>query len=91
VSSYIFNTVRPSAIQNWVAANAPGSLKKTPMESWRAYLVANGGVGKTIADLELSFLKAQGQTAGTMADQWSSYLTASSGKKGPEKARNNYK
>lgn len=89
--SYILRTVRPSNIQAWVAANAPGSLKATARESWRAYLVANSGVGQTIRDLEMSFLAALSRTGGTLADRWNQDLSASSGNKGPEKARNKYK
>lgn len=83
--------VRPSNLQKWVAANAPGSLKPTGKESWRAYLAANGGTGATLRDLEMSFLAGQSATGGTLADRWTKYLTAESGSKGSEKARNKYK
>lgn len=87
--SYILKVVRPSALQNWIAVNAAGSLKTTPRDSWRAYLAANGGTGGTLADLERSFLSAQpGQT---LQEKWSSYLTAQSGSRSGEKARSLYK
>jgi Sec7-like guanine-nucleotide exchange factor len=53
--SFILRVVRPSAIQSWIAANAPASLKATARESWRAYLAANSGTGQTLRDLEMSF------------------------------------
>ena len=89
--SYILRTVRPSAIQSWIAANAPASLKATARESWRAYLAANSGSGQTIRDLEMSFLAALSRNAGTLHDRWAQDLSATSGSKGTEKARNKYK
>jgi len=89
--SYVLRTVRPAAIQSWVAANAPGSLKATARESWRAYLSANSGTGQTFRDLEMSFLANLTRTAGTLHDRWAQELTAQSGSKGPEKARDRYK
>lgn len=89
--SYILRTVRPSAIQSWIAANAPASLKATARESWRAYLAANSGTGQTLRDLEMSFLAGQGSAGGTLADRWGTNLTAQSGSKGPEKAKSKYK
>lgn len=89
--SYILRTVRPSAVQAWIAANAPGSLKATARESWRAYLAANSGTGQSTQQLERSFLVALGKTGGTLADQWNNQLSGATGNKGPEKARNTYK
>lgn len=89
--SYILRNVRPAAIQAWISANAPGSLKPTARESWRAYLAANSGTGQTLRDLEMSFLAALSRTAGTLHDRWSQDLSGSSGGKGPEKARSKYK
>lgn len=89
--SYILRTVRPANIQSWIAANAAGSLKATARESWKAYLVANGGVGQSIRDLEMSFLAAALAVGATLHDRWTNYLTAETGAKGPEKARSKYK
>lgn len=89
--SFILRTVRPSAIQSWIAANAPASLKATARESWRAYLAANSGTGQSIRDLEMSFLANLSRTGGTLADRWGQELSASSGSKGSEKARGKYK
>lgn len=89
--SYILRTVRPAALQNWIGVNAAGSLKATARESWRAYLAANGGVGQSVRDLEMSFLAAAGSSQGTLADRWTNYLTAETGNKGPEKAKSKYK
>jgi Sec7-like guanine-nucleotide exchange factor len=88
--SYILRTVRPANLQNWIAANASGSLKATARESWRAYLLANSGVGQSLRDLEMSFLAAAGSSGGTLHDRWSANLTAQSGSKGAEKARSKY-
>lgn len=87
--SYILRNVRPSDLQNWIKNNAPGSLKATARESWRAYLAANGGTGGTIVDQENKFLSAQ--AGSTLSDKWGNYLSAQTGKKGKEKARNLYK
>ena len=89
--SYILRTVRPSAIQNWIATNAPGSLKATARESWRAYLAANSGSGQSVQQLERSFLAALGKSGGTLHDIWANQNAGSSGSKGSEKARNTYK
>lgn len=91
IMSYILKNVRPDNLQNWVKTNAVGSLKATPRESWRAYLAANGGTGQSISSLEMTFLAAQGAAGATLADKWTSYLSGSSGSKGCEKVRSNYK
>lgn len=93
MGSYILRSVRPSAIQNWIRVNAAGSLKGTPEDSLRAYFAANGGTGKTIADLEMSFLIAAGALGKTQHDLWTDYLgriLSIAGTKGKEKARNRY-
>jgi hypothetical protein len=89
--SYILRTVRPQAIQAWVAANAAGSLKATARESWRAYLAANSGNGQSLQEMEANFLTALSKFGGTQADRWGQQLTAASGSKGSEKARDRYK
>lgn len=89
--SYILRNVRPADIQNWIAANAPGSLKATARESWRAYLAANSGTGQSIRDLEMSFLANLSRTGGTLADRWGQELAGQSGSKGREKAKAKYK
>jgi hypothetical protein len=89
--SYILRTVRPAALQSWIAANAPGSLKATARESWRAYLAANSGNGQSLQEMEANFLTALSKFGGTQADRWGQQLSAGSGSKGPEKARNTYK
>lgn len=91
MSSYILRVCRPSNVHNWVKVNAPSSLKGTPFDSWVAYLTANGGTGKTLHDLEQSFLTTQAVPAGRLAQRWASYLSATSGSKTAEKCRNNYK
>jgi RecA-family ATPase len=80
-------------LQNWVRVNAAGSLKFAPEDSWRAYLAANGGTGKTIADMEMSFCIAAGATGKTLHDLWGSYLAGLgvAGAKARERARNRYK
>jgi phage terminase large subunit-like protein len=82
----IFAFVKPAAIQSWIAANAAGSLKQEPGDSWRAYLIANGGTGGTINDLEQSFLSAS--AGGSPYDKWQTYLTANGG--GTGKSRDKY-
>lgn len=89
--SFILRSVRPENLQNWIKTNAAGSLKRTAEESWRAYLAANSGVGKTLHDLEGSFLTAQSATGKTNKEKWRSYLAGTSGTKSTEKARNRYK
>lgn len=89
--SFILRCVRPVNIQNWVAANAPGSLKSKPQESWKAYLAANSGTGQTISEMEFNFLKGQAAAGNTLSDKWHNYLSAQGGNKGREKARNKYK
>ena len=86
---YILKFVRPSNIQAWVAANAPGSLRATGRESWRAYLAANGGTGSTLAEQELKFASANSGSTG--ADKWSGQVSATSGSSLKEKLRNLYK
>lgn len=80
-------------LQNWIRVNAAGSLKGVPEDSWRAYLAANGGTGKTIADLEMSFCIAAGATGKTLHDLWASYMAGlgQAGGKIEEKCRNKYK
>lgn len=96
MSSFILRTAKNDLLQNWVRVNAAGSLKQKPQDSWRAYLIANGGVGSTLNDLERSFLAAAGvnmSTYKTLNDAWTAYLAALpvSGGKGGEKVRNKYK
>lgn len=71
--------VSPAKIQKYIATNAPGSVKKTPGDSLRAYLIANGGTGATMHDLEQSFLTAQSATGKSLYDKWQSYLTTNGG------------
>lgn len=89
--SFILTAVSPANLQNWIAANAPASLKPTARQSWGAFLAANGGTGKTMYDLEHSYLTAQAIAAGTTYDRWNAKLAATGGKSGHEKARNFYK
>lgn len=93
MGSFILNSVRPEALQNWIKTNAVGSLKSKATDSWRAYLIANSGTGKTLHDLESSFLIAAGATGKTLHDKWTSYLTTLgvAGGKGKDKARARYK
>jgi hypothetical protein len=93
MSSYILKSVKNDLVQKWIKANAAGSVKGSTKDSWRAYLAANSGTGKTLHDLESSFLIAAGATGKTLHDKWSSYLAglAVAGGKGNEKARNRYK
>lgn len=72
--SYILKVVKPSALQNWIATNAPGSLKRTARESWRAYLQANSGVGNSIAALESTYLKALGKAGSSLEEAWGKQL-----------------
>lgn len=80
-------------LQNWIRVNAVGSLSTVPRDSWRKYLAANSGTGKTIADQEMSFLIAAGASGKTLHDLWTSYLTTLgvAGSKGKDKARNKFK
>lgn len=87
--SYILKIVRPSNIQAWVAANAPGSLKRTGRESWAAYLQSQGATGKSLSELEYSFVSSQ--AGKTLADKWAAKNSASSGTVCGEKQRNTYK
>lgn len=89
--SYILKVVRPWALQNWVATNAPVSVKTIPRDSWKAYLAANGGVGATLRDLEMSFLATQLATGATLVDRWTNYLLAQPGGTPREKAQNKYR
>ena len=90
--SFIFKIVRPANLQAWIAANAPGSLKATARESWRAYLAANSGSGQSIGDLERSFLNAQAvQSSTNDGDRWGNKESATSGTDRKEKIRNKYK
>jgi hypothetical protein len=89
--SYVFKIVRPVNIQAWIAANAPGSLRNTARESWRAYLQANSGTGQTIGDLERSFLNAQAIAGSKDGDRWSIKESGTSGGSGREKVRNKYR
>lgn len=73
----IFNFVKPSQVQKWVATNAPASLKATPNESWRAYLAANGGTGNSINEQEAKFLSAT--SGGSLYDKWQTWLGANGG------------
>ena len=89
--SYVLRVVRPAQIQSWVAANAPGSLRPKGTESWRAYLTANGGTGRTMADREMAFLRTAGVTVGrTLGELWGNYtsVSATMGGKNKEKIRN---
>jgi len=76
---------------NWIATNAPASIRPTVMESWFAYLRANGGTGLTQHDLEQSFLTAQAVGPGTLTDRWNAYLAAQPGTTPAEKGRNKYR
>jgi len=89
--SFILKTVPHDNLQHWIAVNAPGSITNNAGDSWRKYLANNGGTGKTMYDLETSFLAAQGQTSGTTADRWNGYLSAFAGKNPHEKAKNHYR
>lgn len=89
--SFILQHVRPDNLQHWIRVNSPASSRNNPGDSWRAYLSANGGVGKTIYDMEQSFLAAGGFNIGTEHDRWNAKLAATSGRGGAEKARNFYK
>ena len=93
MGSYILRTVRPMDLQNWIRLNAAGSLKGIPEDSLRAYYAANSGTGKTIADLEASFLIAAGATGKTLHDLWASYLSGlgQAGGKTKDKIRGRYK
>lgn len=81
----IFQFTKPSAVQNWIAVNAAGSLKTTPRDSWRAYLVAQLAVGQTINELELSWLSASG--SGVLYDRWITWLTANGSATGDARAK----
>lgn len=74
MSSYILKSIKADLLNNWIKVNAVGSLKARPEDSWRAYLVANGGTGSTLHDLESSFLVAAGATGKTLHDKWADYL-----------------
>jgi len=89
--SFVFKIVRPANLQAWIAANAPGSLRNTARESWRAYLAANSGSGQSIGDLERSFLNAQAASGGVDGDRWSNKESGTSGGSGREKVRNKYR
>lgn len=91
MSSYILRTVRPSDLQNWIKTNAVGSLKATARESWMAYLQANSGTGKTLHDLEATFLTGQAVSGSNNKEKWRAFLAGQSGAKTSEKARNKYK
>lgn len=87
--SFILRSVRPAALQSWIATNAPGSLKATARESWRAYLLANSGTGQSLQELEAGFLSALGKTGFTQHDRWGKQLTGSG--KVKEQAKSTYK
>jgi len=94
MGSFILDNVKAGNIQNWIAANAVGSLKAKPRESWIAYLRANSGTGDTLRDLEDSFLRAAGANGLTLHDKWNDYLgrvLSVTGGKAREKAQNRYK
>jgi hypothetical protein len=94
MGSFILRTVRPDALQNWIRVNAVGSLQGVPKDSWKKYLAANSGTGKTYADLEMSFLIAAGATGKSQRDLWDDYLGRVIGQAGTrpaEKARARYK
>lgn len=94
MSSFILRSLKADLLQKWIIANAAGSVKGKPQDSWRAYLVANSGTGKTLHDLESSFLIAAGATGKTLRDKWDDYLgrvVGQAGTKPKEKARNRYK
>lgn len=87
--SYVLRVVRPANLMNWIKTNAAGSVRGTPRDSWRAYLVAQGATGKTIGDMERSFVAAQpGQK---LSEKWANYAAAQLGTKGKEKIKNLYK
>ena len=86
MGSFILRTVRPDALQAWIKANAPGSVRGTPRDSWRAYLVAQGAVGSTLADLELSFTGGK-----NLSDAFTTKVSAATGATTKEKARSFYK
>lgn len=94
MSSFILRKVRSDLVSNWIKTNAAGSVKGTPKDSWRAYLIANSGTGQTLRDMETSFLQAAGANGSTLHDKWDDYLkrvVSAPGNKGPERARNRYK
>lgn len=83
----IFRYVKPSAVQNWISVNAAGSLKDRPGDSWRAYMLANGGSGQSFHDLEMTFLNAAGFTTGQIGTRWQNYLAANGGGTGDARAK----
>lgn len=87
--SFVLSVVRPSALQNWIAVNAAGSLKQTARESWRAYLTAQGATGNSLNELEAKFISAQ--AGKTLSEKWLNKETASAGNTVKEKLRNKYK
>lgn len=89
--SHILRYVRPQALQAWIATNAPGSLKATARESWRAYLAANGGSGASLAELEDKAFTALGATGANCKEKARSNINATAGNTTAEKARNKYK
>ena len=94
MSSFILSSIKTSLLQSWIKTNAAGSVKGKPQDSWRAYLAANGGTGKTLHDQESAFLIAAGATGKTLHDKWSDYLgriIGQAGGKPTDKARARYK
>jgi hypothetical protein len=89
--SFILRYVRPQNIQSWIAANAPGSLRNTAKESWRAYLLASGGTGQSLAQLEDTAFTALGATGSSSNEKCRSNVDGTAGNTTAEKARNKYK
>lgn len=64
----LFRQRRPSEIQEFVKNNSPSDSDGTAGDSWKKYLVRNGGQGSTFYDLEQSYLAANGYS------RWDLYL-----------------
>ena len=90
--SFVLTAVSPQNLMNWIKANDPTSVNGTVGDSWRKYLSTHGGVGKTLYDLETSYLTAQAIPAtGTLRDRWEKKLVGVSGKSAHEQARTYFK
>ena len=89
IMSYILRTVKPSNLMNWIKTNAPGSLRATAGDSWRAYLIAQTANAGTLTDMENKFITAN--PGSTLHDKWGGQVSATPGSRTEEKCRNLYK
>lgn len=64
----LFKTVRPDLLRAFIKSKNSAADTGTNGDAWRKYLSTNGGSGKTLADLERSFLATAGVSS------WADYF-----------------